>query len=220
MQSIIFDFNGTLFQDSDMHQHAWKVFFARRGIEITDELFHRYMCGPPNDAILRRFLGGDLTDGEVAALAEEKESLYRRVVLSDPALQVLTDGAPTLLDALKAAGVPYAIATGSSIENVNFYFDALDIGRWFDRDRVFYAEGHLPGKPDPAIYRLAMEKLGFDPMDTLVVEDALPGIRSAIGAGIRRIVAIDTTLGRDAFAGIPEVVSVIHDFTDHGLFLP
>ena len=219
MQNIIFDFNGTLFQDSGMHRDAWRVFFAHRGIEITDELFHKYMCGPPNDAILRRFLGEKLTDGEIAALAEEKESLYRRVVCSDPALQVLTDGAPELLDALKAAGVPYAIATGSSIENVEFYFDVLDIGRWFDRDRVFYAEKRLPGKPDPAIYRLAMAKLGFDPRETTVVEDALPGIQSAVGAGIRRIVAIDTTLGRDAFAHIPEVVAVVHDYTDFGLFL-
>ena len=219
MHSIVFDFNGTLYQDTEMHRRAWHQFMARFGVTITDAQFYKYMCGPPNDAILRRFLGEGLSDGEIAALAEEKEGIYRSIVLADPALQVLTDGAPELLDALKARGVPYAIATGSSKENVDFYFDALDIGRWFDRDRVFYAEGSLPGKPDPAIYRLAMAKLGFDPGDTLVVEDALPGIHSAIGAGVKRIVAIDTTLGPDAFRAIPQVVAVVHDFRDHRPFL-
>ena len=48
----------------------------------------------------------------------------------------------------------------------------------------------------------------------MVVEDAMAGIQSAIGAGVRSIIAIDTTLGPDAFRGIPEVVAVIHDF--HG----
>ncbi len=215
MRSFIFDFNGTLFQDSEMHHIAWTRFMADRGIELTDELFHRYMCGPPNDAILRRFISEDLTDAEIAALAAEKEALYREQVLSDPALQVLTPGAPELLDDLKARGIPYAIATGSSWDNVDFYLRTLRIDRWFPQERIFYAEGRLPGKPDPAIYRLAMEKLGFDPGETVVVEDALPGIQSAIGAGIRHIVAIDTTLGPEAFAGIPEVKAVIHDFMNY-----
>ena len=219
MRNIIFDFNGTLFQDSDMHCRAWKRFMSARGMEITDELFHQYMCGPPNDAILRRFLGEDLSDEEVAKLAGEKEDLYRAIVLGDPSLQVLTDGAPELLDALKARGVPFAIATGSSRDNVDFYFDTLGIGRWFDYGNVFYAEGRLPGKPDPAIYRLAMQKLGFAPQETMVVEDAMPGIESAVGAGIRHIVAIDTTLGSEAFRSVPQVAAVVHNFTDSSLFL-
>ena len=216
MLNIIFDFNGTLFQDTEMHFRAWKGFMAARGIDLTDELFHRYMCGPPNDAILRHFLGAELSDPQIAALSEEKERVYRGIVLGDPALQRLTDGAPELLDALKAKGVPYAIATGSGRDNVDFYFEALDIGRWFDISRVFFAERRLPGKPDPAIYRLTMEKLGFAPEDTLVVEDALAGIQSAVGAGVRRVVAIDTTLGPEAFKGVPGVVAVIHDFRDFG----
>ncbi len=220
MTNIIFDFNGTLFQDTQMHREAWGRFMARHGVELTDDDFYKYMCGPPNDAILRRFLRPDLTDDEVVALAAEKEAFYHATVLSDPALQQLTDGAPELLDRLRARGIPYAIATGSAKDNVDFYMDTLHIDRWFDYDHVFYAERHLPGKPDPTIYRLAMEKLGFRPEDTLVVEDALAGIRSAVGAGVRRVVAIDTTLGPDAFGGIPEVVGVIHDFTDFDRFLP
>ena len=62
-----------------------------------------------------------------------------------------------------------------------------------------------------------MEKLGYDPAETVVVEDALAGIRSAVGAGVRTVVAIDTTLGAQAFRDIPEVVAVIHDFTHFDL---
>ena len=34
-------------------------------------------------------------------------------------------------------------------------------------------------KPDPAIYLLAVETLGLDPADTLVVEDSRNGLRAA-----------------------------------------
>ena len=42
---------------------------------------------------------------------------------------------------------------------------------------------------------------------------------SAIGAGIRHIIAIDTTMGADAFKDIPEVVAIIHDFNGFERFL-
>ena len=219
MKSFIFDFNGTLYQDSTMHLDAWRQFYKKHGVPFTDDLFYKYMCGPPNSEILRRMISPDLSDAEIEALSEEKEALYRQVVLDDPDLRELTPGAGEMLDMLKARGVPYAIATGSNRANVDFYMYTLRIDRWFDYDHIFYAEDRLPGKPDPAVYRLAMRKLGFQPEETVVVEDAMPGIQSAVGAGVRAVIAIDTTLGPEAFRGIPEIVAVIHDFHGFERFL-
>ena len=214
MQSFIFDFNGTLFQDTPIHLRSWQIFMARYGIEITEDTFYKYMCGPPNGEILRRFMGERLSQAEIDSLAEKKELVYREIVTGDPSLQHLTPGAPEMLDMLSERGIPFAIATGSIKSNCDFYVDVLHIDRWFDYDHIFYAEANLPGKPDPAIYREAIRKLRFDVNDATVVEDAMPGIQSATGAGIRSIIAIDTTLGPAAFEGIPEVKAVIHDF--HG----
>lgn len=219
MTNFIFDFNGTLYQDTLMHLSAWRRFYERRGVPFTDDLFYRYMCGPPNSAILRRMIDPALTDGEIDALSEEKEELYRQVIRDDPSLWHLTPGAEAMLDRLKALGVPYAIATGAARPNIDFYMDVLKIDRWFDYGHIFYAEHRMPGKPDPAIYRLAMQQLGFHPEDTVVVEDALAGIQSAAGAGVRRIIAIDTTLGPEAFRDIPEVIAVIHDFHDFDRYI-
>lgn len=214
MKSFIFDFNGTLYQDTPMHLYAWRAFFRRHGVPFTEENFYKYMCGPPNSAILRQFIDPDLTDDEIDALSEGKESLYREIILNDPALQTLTPGAAEMLDYMKSEGIPHAIATGADAGGMTFYMKVLGIGRWFDWDHIFCAHKGLPGKPDPAIYRLTMEKLHYDPANTVVVEDALAGIHSAIGAGVKAIVAIDTTLGAEAFNDIPEVVGIIHDF--HG----
>lgn len=212
MRSFIFDFNGTLYQDTPMHMASWREYFRRMGAPFTDENFYKYMCGPPNSAILRQFIDPDLTDEQIAAMSEDKERIYREIILNDPALQTLTPGADVMLDTLKARGIPFAIATSADKANVDFYMDVLKIDRWFDYSRIFCAKKGMPGKPDPAIYRLTMEKLGYDPVDVVVVEDAMAGVQSAVGAGVKTVVAIDTTLGREAFAGIPEVVAVIHDF--------
>ena len=211
MQAFIFDFNGTLYLDMDIHRRAWKLFMSRHGQEIDDETFYRYMFGPNNSVILRRFFG-DLDEGEVWRLSGEKEALYREIALSDPALQRLAPGAPQMLDMLKSRGVPFAIATASIRKNVDFYMNSLGIRRWFDYDHVFFEMEGLPGKPDPSIYLLTMEKLRYDPENTVVVEDSMPGIQSAVAAGVSRIIAIDTTLGPDAFKEIPQVSAVIHDF--------
>lgn len=212
MRAVLFDFNGTLFQDTSIHFDAWKRFLARRSIPLSEYDFQHYMCGPPNEAILRRFIDPNLSMAEIDRLSEEKEGIYRTIVRENPECQKLTDGSVELFGFLKAHGIPYAIATGSSKDNVDFYFDTLNIGRWFPRDRVLYAEHAIPGKPDPAIYRLALNKLGIDAADALVVEDALLGVQAAVGAGITRIVALDTTFDASAFADIPQVIAIIHDF--------
>ena len=212
MQSFIFDFNGTLYPDKDIHRLAWKQFMAGYGVHITDEDFERHMYGPANDVIVRRFLGDDLPLPEVRRLSAAKEAIYRQIALDDPSLQALTPGTEEMLEVMKRRRIPHAIATASMPENVDFYFETLGIGRWFDRNHVFFDEADLPGKPDPAIYRLAMQRLGYAPGEVTVVEDSLAGIHAAAGAGAGRIIAIDTTLGPDAFDGIDAVKAVIHDF--------
>lgn len=219
MKGFIFDFNGTLFPDSEMHDRAWKIFMARRGIALSTEAFLKYMCGPPNSVILRQFLDPNLTPIQIGELSEEKESIYRELVCSDPANRRLTPGADEMLDAMKQSGIPYAIATCSSRENVDFYFDVLGIGRWFTRDNVFYPAGKIPGKPDPAIYRMAMEQMGFHPDHTIVVEDSLTGVQSAIGAGIRQIIAIDASFSAEEFAPFSQIMAVIHDFHNFERFI-
>ncbi len=219
MQSFIFDFNGTLYPDKELHRLAWKRFLTERGIGFSDEEYEKYMYGPANDVIVRRYLGNSLPLREVRRLSAIKEAMYREIALEDTRLQVLTPGTEEMLETLSSRGIPHAIATASMPDNADFYFNTLGIGRWFDRRHVFFHEADLPGKPDPAIYRLAMHQLGYKPNEVTVVEDSMSGIQSAIGADIKSIIAIDTTMGPNAFEGISAVKAVIHDFYDFERFI-
>lgn len=214
MRNFIFDFNGTLFRDTEFHRVAWKRFMADHGIDISDDDYRRKMNGPGNDVILRRFFGEEPSQEEIDALSEEKERIYRAIVAADPARQALAPGAEEMLDTLKARNIPCCVATASIRANVDFYMDTLGLNRWFDYDHVFYMNGAFPGKPDPAIYRIAMWRMGFLPEDTVVVEDSLPGMLSASDAGVGGIIAIGDTVDPDELARFTNVIDRIGDF--HG----
>ena len=220
MRSFIFDFNGTLFQDTDIHRAAWKQFMAAHGKPISDEDFRQKMNGPGNDIILRRFFGDAPSDAEIEALSEAKERIYRDIVLSNPARQSLAPGVVEMFDTMKKRAIPCGVATASIRANVDFYMETLGLNRWFDYDHIFYMTGDFPGKPDPAIYLTAMQTLGYRPEDTVVVEDSLAGMRSALSAGVSGIIAVGDTVSPDALAQIPNVLARIQDFYGFERFFP
>jgi putative hydrolase of the HAD superfamily len=59
---------------------------------------------------------------------------------------------------------------------------------WLPRfDVLVWSYQHKMAKPDPAIYRLALERLGTRPEETLFIDDKQPNIDAALALGIRAI---------------------------------
>ena len=109
---------------------------------------------------MRHFSRADWTRRGSRPLTEEKEGIYRRLCREDVERFRLADGLPEALDRLQARGVPMAIATGAGRGNLDFYFEAFHLERWFDWDHVIYDDGTLPGKPAPDVYLRACARLG------------------------------------------------------------
>lgn len=206
MKSVIFDFNGTLFADSDKHRLGWKRFLARYGLDVDDEELRTHYLGRTNPYILKRVFGEDLAPELIAARTLEKEATYRECCLEDPDSFHLIAGAVEFLDFLKAEGVDFTIATGSEYSNVDFYFEKFGLGKWFDRSRVVLDDGTFPGKPAPDGYLRATKVLGKDPADCVVFEDSLSGVRASYAAGIGQTVAITTEVSAERLLSYPGVV--------------
>ncbi len=77
------------------------------------------------------------------------------------------------------------IATSSDIENVDFYFEHMHLGRWFELDKVAYNDGTFRRKPHPDVFQVAARKLNLEPQETVMFEDSVAGIlyAEAVGAG-------------------------------------
>ncbi len=213
MQGIIFDFNGTLYWDSQLHYDAWREFSkVLRGTEFTDEEMRDKMFGHTNEDIIEYAIGRKPSCEMVSKYAYEKESLYRKRCLLDREKFKLAPGAVEFLDFLKENNIPRTIATMSEWDNVEFYIKEFHLEQWFDVDKIVYSNGIIPGKPAPDIFMIAADKIGLNPKDCVVVEDAIAGIKSASAAGIGKIIAIASLEPIEFYKNIKEVDSIIKNF--------
>jgi HAD superfamily hydrolase (TIGR01509 family) len=221
MKGIIFDFNGTLYWDSQLHYDAWREFSKLlRGYEFTDEEMRDKMFGHTNEDIIEYAIGKKPSLEMVEKYGKEKESLYRKRCLLDSENFKLAEGAIEFLDYLKENNIPRAIATMSEWDNVEFYIKEFQLEKWFDLDKIVYSDGTIPGKPAPDIFQIAANRLNLNPKDCVVVEDAIAGIKSAKNAGIGKIIAIASLEPISFYESIEEVDSIIMNFNqfDRNIF--
>ena len=215
MKGIIFDFNGTLYWDSQLHYDAWREYSKMlRGYEFTDEEMRDKMFGHTNEDIIEYAIGKKPSKEMVEKYGKEKEALYRKRCLLKPEDFRLAPGAVEFLDYLKENNIPRTIATMSEWDNVEFYIKEFQLEKWFDLDKIVYSDGTIPGKPAPDIFLIAAEKIGLNPSDCVVIEDAIAGIKSAQSAGIGKIIAIASLEPVEFYEKIDCVEQIIKNFDE------
>jgi len=98
-----------------------------------------------------------------------------------------------MLSRLKRDGLRMAVCTNAISETAELMLVRTGLRSYFEF--VISNEEIKKPKPDPEIYRMALERLGLKPGQVVVVEDAQPGVEAAKGAGVRVL----------QVAGFPEV---------------
>ena len=206
-QAFIFDMDGTLVDNMGVHGKVWAETFARQGVTIDPAEFNRRTAGRTNPEIFRMILERELSDQEIAELAEQKETLYRERY--QPVMKPV-DGLIPFLDQAEALGVKMAVATSAPKGNIDLVLHGLDLAKYFDA--VVGSADISRGKPDPEIFLTSARRLDVDTQNCIVFEDAPAGIEAACHAGMRTVV-IMTTLDPHEIEGQPRVIAVAKDFT-------
>jgi len=152
--------------------------------------------GATNAYFMERMLGRPVAGDELKALEDAKEALYRE--LYAPHLE-LADGMRELLDDAHRAGIVCAIASGAPPQNIDFVLDGLGVRGEFAC--VVDAAQYARGKPAPDCFLEAARRVGADPADCVVFEDAVNGVRAAHAAGMRAV-ALAATTPRAVFESI------------------
>ncbi|MBE0651064.1 MAG: HAD family phosphatase [Bacteroidales bacterium] len=177
IKGVIFDFNGTLFWDTELHYQAWDIFLDKYGLNINEAEKDDIIHGRNNEYILDRIYPEKLSPDEIKRLSIEKEDMYQELCLEQK-LQ-LASGSVDLFKFLKENNIPFTIATGSDFHNVDFYFRYLGLEDYFDISKVIYSNGSIKSKPDPQIFQEALKVLGLKNDEVLIFEDSEPGIKAA-----------------------------------------
>jgi beta-phosphoglucomutase len=216
VKGIIFDFNGTLFFDTDLQEEAWRVLFKKyKGRDLGLTEFQDFIHGRVNSDIMDYFFGNSASLEKRIQLMIEKEQTYRQIVRTKNDSPQFVKGAVELFDELQRRNIKFTIATASEISNVEFYFEVFPLKKWLSGpEAILYDNGTFPGKPAPDIYQRAAALIGEDPKDCMVVEDSLSGLRAAQDAGIGRIIAMRPEKDSEIIRQDQKIEAIIDDFTD------
>jgi HAD superfamily hydrolase (TIGR01509 family) len=172
----------------------------RMASELTPEVIRA--AGLPEDP--------DSLAAEVAKWHKRKTALYTELVAAGR--MPPRPGIRRVISAAQDAGWTLAVASTSaepSVRAILEYAVGMERAERFD---LLLAGDVVPRKkPDPAIYLLALERLGVPPAEVLVVEDSRNGLLAAVGAGLRCLMTVNGYTEEEDSSEATLVVSSLGD---------
>lgn len=205
LAAILFDLDGTIVNTDPIHYQAWQQMLSTYNIEIDETFYKSRISGRLNPEIIQDILPQlSLVEGQ--KFADDKEALFRQRASH---LKPIS-GFAELIAWTEAHQLKRALVTNAPRLNAEFMLEVLGIKHAFHT--VVLADDCIAGKPDPAPYQVALNRLGIQAKDAIALEDSPSGIHAAVGAGIRTIGIASTHEAQvlqqiGAFLAIP-------DFTD------
>lgn len=188
---VIFDVDGVLVNSYQAHLESWQSAARKRGLEMSKEDFARTF-GRTSREIIKQLWPGKFDEKSSTELDEEKEADYREIIKRNfPEMS----GASDLIKKLHDAGFVLAIGSSGPPPNVEAVRKTIRHGEMINA--IVHGKDVKHGKPDPEVFQIAARKLGLDPKQCAVVEDAPVGVLAAKRAGAVAI-GLTGTASREA----------------------
>ncbi|MGV8977803.1 MAG: beta-phosphoglucomutase family hydrolase [Cellulomonas sp.] len=211
--TCLFDLDGVLTDTASVHGAAWTEMFdaylhdrARRDGTVFVPFdpvrdYEEYVDGKPRLDGVRDFLAargivlpeGTDADGPAAetvnGLGDRKNAMVLRRI-RDGGVTVF-DGSRRYLVAAKSAGLRRAVVSSSANAGEVLAVARLTVLVDARIDGVTIAAEHLAGKPAPDTFLAAARKLGSEPAQCVVFEDALSGVEAGRAGHFGYVVGVD-----------------------------
>ncbi len=188
VKAVVFDMDGVIFDTESL----WKVAFNKANdvfnLSLTED-YRQSTCGK-NETLIRQELKSTYPDLDVAK--------YRDFMLNhvNNAIKLgqfnVKDGFVDLIDSLKNLGIKTVLATSSHKERAQNLFSVkgLDIDKLFD-GAIFYEDCLGRSKPDPYIFKIAVDGVGILPQNAIVLEDSINGVKASYDGGFIPVMVVD-----------------------------
>ena len=186
LRAAVFDFDGVLVDSEPLHFRALRDALLDDGVAITEEEYWGIYLAHDDRGAVRLALehhGQPAAPERVQRVAVGKAERFAQLVPEVPVFP----GARELVGAL-ACELPLGIASGARHEEIETILNGIGLRAAFAA--IVGVEDAARTKPHPAPYLEAARRLatgvdGLQPAECLAFEDSLPGITSALGAGMK-----------------------------------
>lgn len=217
VRACLFDLDGVLTDTASVHRRAWKAMFddfleSRFGSNFVpfdaDADYLSYVDGKTRSDGVRSFLasrGITLPEGEpdddgkgesITGLGNRKNAAFLETMKTDGI--TVFDGSRRYLEAVAEQGLPVAVVSSSA--NTREVLELTGLAKFVDQrvDGVTIREQNIAGKPAPDSYLEGARRLGVEPAQAAVFEDALSGVEAGRAGRFGLVVGVDRVGQADA----------------------
>ncbi|MBR3521257.1 MAG: HAD-IA family hydrolase [Prevotella sp.] len=213
VQLALFDMDGVLYDSMPNHARAWHESMSAYGIEMSEQ--EAYACEGMRGVevimqLARQQWGREITESEAEEMYRAKSAAYASMTAP-----TFVPGIMDVHAALRSLGIHIGVVTGSGQKTLLSRL-ASDFSATLTPGLIVSAHDVRRGKPAPDPYLQGISKacqlLGKEilPEQTIVVENAPLGVRSAVAAGCFTI-AVNTGPLPDEALRNEGAAMVLHD---------
>jgi len=205
-KAFIFDMDGVIIDSEPLHARAKKAALREFGLDLeVDDLYFAHYVGRSAKSF---FCDIAAQHPECTAswetMAAKKHEIYLKLLTEDESIEAI-EGIKELLARLKANGYKIGLASSSVLNVVRLVLTRFGIIDYFQCITGGNEVTHA--KPSPDIYLLAAQRLGADPADCTVVEDANAGVRAAKAAGMHCIAVYNPHSGKQDLSMADQIIT-------------
>ena len=185
---VFWDNDGVLVDTEVLYFRATRQAFATAGVELTEEMYHRFFLKQSAGSLLLANEYG-LAEDLTTKLRQKRNRMYAQLLQREP---LARPGVEQTLTTLKKSMI-MGVVTSSHADHFSLIHDRTGFGRFFDF--VINGDDVAETKPSPEPYLMAVRRSGCPPQACVAIEDTERGLQSAKAAGIECWV-IPTALSR------------------------
>lgn len=186
---VLFDYNGVLVDDEDVHEAAFRDVLAGMGVAMSTADYVKYCMGRTDVdgwRDLQQAFPDTVGREPIEALFRRKKAAYAAMVGNQDILY------PDVLKVLEnlAGEAAMALVTSALRDELAVVLGRYGLGRFFEG--TVTADDVRMGKPDPEGYLRGLELLALPRTRVVVIEDSPSGVSAAKAAGLRCIAVLHT----------------------------
>ena len=189
-KAILFDMDGVLIESEFLMRHSAIQALAEYGINAKHEDFVEF-TGMGED----KFVGGVAEKYGHSYTFDMKERAYDYFGQQVKELAHVPAGVKEMLLALHEKGYTMAVCSAADLRKVRYNIQAIGVDESIFSALVTGSDVERK-KPFPDIYLEGARRVGIDPKDCLVIEDAVSGIKAAHAAGMDAV-GVPTTFSKE-----------------------
>ena len=194
LYGLIFDVDGVIADTEAVNARASiKIFADLLGVEgVVREDFEAGLGRGAEEYVKAgaRIHGLELTEEQIEKATQLRQEYFLKILSEEP-LPPFPGVLKLMEKAMKEKNFRLAIATSGTLEKSRAVLDAANVPY---RKMVYINGDHVKNKkPDPELFLLAAERIGIEPANCVVIEDAPNGVQAAKAAGAKCIAVTNST---------------------------